>query len=128
MPSYVPSPPQFRQCVYMPKPSPSGLKFSSNETSINYKKQTVVEDVLQNVRMILGTYKTTVPLSRDFAMDISLIDKRVPDVRNEIAAILLDVLKKYEPRAKLKSVEIKNVNDSYEDYEIILYLEVMAKW
>ena len=100
---------------------------SSNETSINYKKQTVVEDVLQNVRMILGTYKTTVPLSRDFAMDISLIDKRVPDVRNEIAAIMLDVLKKYEPRAKLKSVEIKNVSDSYEDYEIILYLELMAK-
>ena len=102
-------------------------KVSSSDTSIIYKKQTVVEEVLQNVRMILGTYKTTVPLSRDFAMDISLIDKRVPDVRNEIAAILLDVLKKYEPRAKLKSVEVKNVNDSYEDYEIILYLEVMAK-
>ena len=102
-------------------------KVSSSDTSIIYKKQTIVEEVLQNVRMILGTYKTTVPLSRDFAMDISLIDKRVPDVRNEIAAILLDVLKKYEPRAKLKSVEIKNVNDSYEDYEIILYLEVMAK-
>ena len=101
-------------------------KVSSSDTSIIYKKQTIVEEVLQNVRMILGTYKTTVPLSRDFAMDISLIDKRVPDVRNEIAAILLDVLKKYEPRAKLKSVEIKNVNDSYEDYEIILYLEVMA--
>ena len=102
-------------------------KVSSSDTSIIYKKQTVVEEVLQNVRMILGTYKTTVPLSRDFAMDISLIDRRVPDVRNEIAAILLDVLKKYEPRAKLKSVEVKNVNDSYEDYEIILYLEVMAK-
>ena len=102
-------------------------KVSSSDTSIIYKKQTIVEEVLQNVRMILGTYKTTVPLSRDFAMDISLIDKRVPDVRNEIAAILLDVLKKYEPRAKLKSVEIKNVSDSYEDYEIILYLEVMAK-
>ena len=102
-------------------------KVSSSDTSITYKKQTIVEEVLQNVRMILGTYKTTVPLSRDFAMDISLIDKRVPDVRNEVAAILLDVLKKYEPRAKLKSVEIKNVSDSYEDYEIILYLEVMAK-
>ena len=102
-------------------------KVSSSDTSIIYKKQTVVEEVLQNVRMILGTYKTTVPLSRDFAMDISLIDRRVPDVRNEIAAIMLDVLKKYEPRAKLKSVEIKNVSDSYEDYEIILYLEVMAK-
>ena len=101
-------------------------KVSSSDTSIIYKKQTIVEEVLQNVRMILGTYKTTVPLSRDFAMDISLIDKRVPDVRNEIAAILLDVLKKYESRAKLKSVEIKNVNDYYEDYEIILYLEVMA--
>ena len=102
-------------------------KVSSSDTSIIYKKQTIVEEILQNVRMILGTYKTTVPLSRDFAMDISLIDKRVPDVRNEIAAILLDVLKKYEPRAKLKSVEIKNVSDSHEDYEIILYLEVMAK-
>ena len=102
-------------------------KVSSSDTSIIYKKQTVVEEVLQNVRMILGTYKTTVPLSRDFAMDISLIDRRVPDVRNEIAAIMLGVLKKYEPRAKLKSVEIKNVSDSYEDYEIILYLEVMAK-
>ena len=102
-------------------------KVSSSDTSIIYKKQTIVEEVLQNVRMILGTYKTTVPLSRDFAMDISLIDKRVPDVRNEIAAILLDVLKKYEPRAKLKSVEIKNIDSSYEDYEIILYLEVMAE-
>ena len=102
-------------------------KVSSSDTSIIYKKQTVVEEVLQNVRMILGTYKTTVPLSRDFAMDISLIDRRVPDVRNEIAAILLDVLKKYEPRAILKSVEIKNASDSYEDYEIILYLEVMAR-
>ena len=102
-------------------------KVSSSDTSIIYKKQTIVEEVLQNVRIILGTYKTTVPLSRDFAMDISLIDKRVPDVRNEIAAILLDVLKKYEPRAKLKSVEIKNIDSSYEDYEIILYLEVMAE-
>lgn len=99
---------------------------SSNDTLINYGKQTIIQEVLQNVRMILGTYKTTVPLNRNFAMDISLIDKRVPDIRNSIAAILLDVLKKYEPRAKLKNVDIKNSESSYEDYEIILYLEVIA--
>ena len=50
------------------------FEVSNDNTPLVYEKQDLYSEVLQNIRMILNTYKTEVPLMRDFAMSPDLID------------------------------------------------------
>ena len=49
------------------------FEVSNDNAPLVYEKQDLYSEVLQNVRMILITYKTEVPLMRDFAMSPDLI-------------------------------------------------------
>jgi len=65
-----------------------------------------IEDILQCVRMILLTPKGSVPLDRDFGIDWSLIDKPAFAVNQLLKAHIAEQIHKYEPRAKVKKVEM----------------------
>lgn len=77
------------------KPNPESLK----------------EEVEQNLRMILGTPKGSVPLHRDFGIDFSLLDfpfiQAIPKIKKEVIL----AIKKWEPRIEVISVKVEKTQD-----------------
>lgn len=64
------------------------------------------EEVIQNIRLILSTPRGSVPLDRDFGIDWTVIDRPVGEVSQIIKAHIVRQIQKYEPRAKVKKVEL----------------------
>ena len=94
----------------------------NSKDEINYNPKNEIEDVIRNVHMILRTTKEEQPLMRDCAIDSELIDKNIMVIKNKLLGIILTALRKYEPRALLKNMDLK-LKDK--DMEIILEIEVM---
>ena len=67
------------------------------------------ERIVQNIRNILNTYKYEIAYNRDFGLSPDIIDNDIDTVRGIIIENLFDNIQKYEPRAALKSVEIKEL-------------------
>ena len=97
---------------------------SSNE-EINYAPKNYVEEVVTNVGMLLRVCKEEQPLNRDFSFDSDLIDKNINVVENRITSQLLEMFRKYEPRAILKTTEIKMIDKLNNDFDIELGIEVI---
>ena len=55
----------------------------------------------------------------------NLIDKNINIVENRITSQLLEMFRKYEPRAILKTTEIKTADEFENDFEIELGIEVI---
>lgn len=97
---------------------------SSNE-EINYSPKNYIEEVVTNVGMLLRVCKEEQPLNRDFSFDSGLIDKNINVVENKIMSQLLEMFRKYEPRAILKTTEIKMTDKHNNDFDIELGIEVI---
>lgn len=67
----------------------------------------LVEEVLQNVVMILSTIKTTAPLYRDFGLSAQFLDKPTPAAEAILIAELFDAIEEYEPRAEIINVSFE---------------------
>ena len=100
------------------------IHVSSNE-EINYAPKNYVEEVVTNVGMLLRVCKEEQPLNRDFSFDSDLIDKNINVVENKIMSQLLELFRKYEPRAILKTTEIKMTDKHNNDFDIELGIEVI---
>ena len=99
--------------------------YVTSDQEINYSPKNLVEEVTTNVGMLLRVYKEEQPLNRDFSFDSDLIDKNITVVENKIMAQLLEIFRKYEPRALLKTTQI-TMKDKYKnEFEITLGIEVI---
>lgn len=65
---------------------------------------TGITEILQNVRVILTTLKTTVPLDRDFGVAGAVIDQPLPIARARMMADIVTEVEKQEPRVRVSSV------------------------
>lgn len=65
--------------------------------------------IVQNILNILNTYKYEVAYNRDFGISPDILDKDVETMKSIITENLFDNIKKYEPRAILKSVDITEI-------------------
>ena len=99
--------------------------YVTSDQEINYSPKNTVEEVVTNVGMLLRVYKEEQPLNRDFSFDSDLIDKNITVVENKIMAQLLEIFRKYEPRALLKSTQITMTNKYRNEFEITLGIEVI---
>lgn len=95
----------------------------SSSSEINYNPKNAIEDVIRNVHMILRVYQSEQPLLRNFAMDPNIIDKKISVVENRILQDIIPLLKNYEPRAKVKRLELKM--NTIADFEIHVEIEVI---
>lgn len=100
------------------------IHVSSNQ-EINYSPKNYIEEVVTNVGMLLRVCKEEQPLNRDFSFDSDLIDKNINVVENKIMSQLLEMFRKYEPRAILKTTEIKMTDKHNNDFDIELGIEVI---
>lgn len=100
------------------------IHVSSNQ-EINYAPKNYIEEVITNVGMLLKVCKEEQPLKRDFSFDSDLIDKNINVVENRITSQLLEMFRKYEPRAILKTTEIKMTDKYNYDFDVELGIEVI---
>lgn len=99
--------------------------YVTSDQEINYAPKNLIEEVTTNVGMLLRVYKEEQPLNRDFSFDSDLIDKNINVVENRIMSQLLEIFRKYEPRALLKTTQI-TIKDKYKnEFEITLGIEVI---
>ena len=99
--------------------------YVSSNQEINYSPKNYIEEVITNVGMLLRVCKEEQPLNRDFSFDSDLIDKNINVVENRITSQLLEMFRKNEPRAILKTTEIKTADEFENDFEIELGIEVI---
>ena len=100
------------------------IYISSNQ-EINYSPKNYIEEIITNVGMLLRVCKEEQPLNRDFSFDSDLIDKNINIAENRITSQLLEMFRKYEPRAILKTTEIKMTDKHNNDFDIELGIEVI---
>lgn len=71
---------------------------------INFAPSNIYEEVAQNVKTICTTPKYSVPLDRKFGVDADFLDRPTPKAMAQIQAELIQAIRKYEPRGKVKKI------------------------
>lgn len=64
-----------------------------------------VRNVYQCLLVILTTPKGTVPLDRDFGVNLDVLDQPLNVAKNRIAVEYVEAVRRYEPRADIKEVQ-----------------------
>ena len=78
---------------------------------INFAPATLQEEVVQNVRVILGILQGEVPLKRDFGISRVSIDQPNPLAEARLTSEIMSAIKRYEPRAIIEQVKFRR-NDA----------------
>ena len=78
---------------------------------IDFSPATKRAEIIQNVRIIVSSLKKSIPMFREFGMS-KILDQPINIVQARITSQVADAIKRYEPRAKLISIEYKgNIKD-----------------
>ena len=81
-------------------------KISTADTTIEWGL-TGAERIVQNVLNVFRTKKHEVPFMRDMGIDPDYIDETNTYVYNNLTNELIDLAKKYEPRAIVTNINIE---------------------
>lgn len=65
---------------------------------------TTSNEIIQNINNIITTPQGTVPLDRNFGIDISILDEAINLVPGKLTVELVKKIQLYEPRVKVKEV------------------------
>ena len=76
----------------------------ATQKEINFAPANLVEEVAQNVRTICTTPKYSVPLDRLFGVNAVIVDRPTPRAIAEMQAELIQAIRKFEPRCRVKKV------------------------
>ena len=73
-------------------------------TAIRFNEQELVNSVLQNIAIILSTRKGSIPLYRDFGLNMDFLDKPMPVAKVMMIAEVREAIERWEPRATVTDV------------------------
>ena len=65
-----------------------------------------VKEILRNVAVILATPKGSVPMYRDFGLDMRFLDKPMNIAKNMAVIPVREAIEKWEPRAVYKDMTL----------------------
>lgn len=82
----------------------------TQSNTINFAPSTEVEEVLQNVATLLGTFRYTVPYDRTLGIDASFVDTPTPVTEARLQAEVINLIREREPRAQVVNVKFKRDN------------------
>ncbi|TXI91893.1 MAG: hypothetical protein E6Q33_09010 [Neisseriales bacterium] len=100
----------------------------SEKHFINFAPNSVFEEIVQNVRNIFQQIKGTIPYQRDMGSDENIID--LPS-ENAIMIYQIDTLKqlkKYEPRAKIRSFNWKGSDIVNGNLKLVVTIDVKESY
>lgn len=89
--------------------------------ALSVKPESVEEEIIQNVRVLLSTAKYDVPLARDMGLDTCYLHKPQPVAETLLYQAIADALEEYESRAELVDIVFE---ESAESGVIIPIVEV----
>jgi len=69
------------------------------------------EDIMRCLRNLVLTPMGTVPLDREFGLDLNFVGLPIGTAQNLLAIELIDKVDRYEPRASVKEVELNTTTD-----------------
>lgn len=92
---------------------------------INFAPQSVLEEILQNVRTICSTPKFSVPMDRELGVDTSFLDQPMSSAANKYKAEVITAVRKFEPRARITRIEFFRDEEARTFYPKI-YIKVIA--
>ncbi len=78
---------------------------ATDPTHIAFAPRTPMEEIMQNVRTILTTRRGSVPLDRDFGMDVSVVDQPINRLQAILTTEIIETVERYEPRAEVVAVD-----------------------
>lgn len=76
----------------------------SEPITINLFPSNTIDEVLQNVYIILSTPRGSVPLAREFGIDMSYIDRPITVAKTMAVAAIHAAVSAAEPRAEIKNI------------------------
>jgi phage baseplate assembly protein W len=71
---------------------------------INLFPATVVEEIMQNIRILLTTVVGSVPLDRKLGLNAVFIDEPEPRAMMKLSIFTVETIQDYEPRVEVKDV------------------------
>lgn len=81
------------------------MKYEINlSDKVNFSPSSVVEEVMQNCRTILGTILGSVPLERTIGTSWDYVGKPIPVAMNLLRSAIYDAFANQEPRAQIESI------------------------
>ena len=72
--------------------------------SLRLEKPESVQAVLRNIAVLLATRKGSVPLYRDFGLDVSYLDHPLDLAQNLFAVAAMEAVERWEPRVQVTGV------------------------
>lgn len=103
----------------------------TNKKSLyNLLPSTIEDEIIQNICLILNTYKGTVPLNRNLGVDISFIDTPANVGLIKSKMLIAEAVQRYEPRVEVTSVSIKkDLKDNIEgDFNILVEVNILDEF
>ena len=72
--------------------------------NIDFHPNNIYTEIIQNIKTILSTSKFSVPLDREFGLNITMLDAPLKVAQAKLTAEIIAAIKKYEPRVLVKKV------------------------
>ena len=91
------------------------LRLTRSDAVNIFAARGTAEDVQRCLITIFTTHKYTVPLFRDFGLDMDALDQPTPRGMALLRNAMYEAVEKYEPRAELVSVAFEQVDRNGDD-------------
>lgn len=79
---------------------------STDLAHIQLNEKDEVKEILRNVAVILATPKGSVPMYRDFGLDMSFLDKPMNVAKNMAVIPVREAIEEWEPRAVYRDMTL----------------------
>ena len=80
------------------------IDVTASLVAIEFAPANTLTEILQNVRTILTTPKYSVPLDRDFGIDVTMLDEPMPVAQARLTAEIIAAVQQWEPRVQVTKV------------------------
>ena len=79
---------------------------SDDSHSFSLCENSEVASILQNIALLIGTRRGTVPMYREYGMPMEFLDKPLNAAQTLAAREVIEAVEQFEPRAKVKNVAV----------------------
>ena len=83
----------------------------NNNFVVDYSPASLEKEIAQNVFTIFITSKYSVPLDREFGLDVSLLDMPMTTAKALLMNEIVNAIETYEPRVKITQIELEGDMD-----------------
>lgn len=85
---------------------------SAGKQKIQLNETDKIASILQNVAIILGTPKGSVPMYRDFGLSTQALDRPIPVAKTLLTAQVKEAVEQYEPRVRVVQVRFETEQEN----------------